>query len=152
MRLLKSLNAKYKWCRWLQWITLVLSVMVSVTPGTTVAIKVARVLKEDAKAKWSLAGFAIFILCVAVLIVLRALDKKFAHKLPWALQAALWMWVMTIVIYALQKIIVQAAQISLALAIGTSAAFVLSLVSDVFKVIADGLKEEYKIRRIKGDV
>ena len=149
---MKRLDRKYKWCRWLQWITLVFSVIISIAPGATVAIKVARVLKDDTKAKWGLAGFAVFILLIAVLIVLRALDKKFAHKLPWALQAMIWMWVMTIIIYALQKIIVQAAQISLALAIGTSAAFVLSLASEIFKTTADGDLLEYKAGKVKKDV
>ena len=127
---------------------LILSVVSAIAPGVVAAIKVAPALK-DSGSKWGLAGYAVVIICIAALVVWRALSKKYASKLPWALSAMIWMWALTAVLFALQKIIDEALLITFVFAIGASVAVVLSCLTDLFGALAKQTGEELKIRKIK---
>lgn len=126
----------------------VLSLISAIVPGTVAAIKVAPKLK-DTGSRWGLAGYAIVIVCIAGLIVWRALSKKYASKLPWALSATIWMWALTAVLFALQKIIDEALLLTFVFAIGASVAFVLSSLTDLFKMLEKQVSEDLKIQKIK---
>ena len=54
------------------------------------------------------------------------------------------------VLFALQKIIDEAVLITLVFAIGTSIAFVLSSLTDLFKMLEKQVSEDLKIQKIKG--
>jgi Na+/melibiose symporter-like transporter len=121
---------------------------VATVPGAVAAIKVAPSLK-DTGSKWGLAGYALVIVGIAALIIWRALSKKYASKLPWALSAMIWMWALAGVLFALKKIIEEAALISFVFAIGASVAFVLSSLTDLFKMLEKQVSEDLKIAKIK---
>lgn len=134
--------------RLLKWLCLIFSLIAATVPGVVAAIKVAPSLK-DAGSKWGLAGYALVIVGIAALIIWRALSKKYASKLPWALSATIWMWALAGVLFALKKIIEEAALISFVFAIGASVAFVLSSLSDLFKMLERQAREDLQIAKIK---
>lgn len=134
--------------RLLKWLCLIFSLIAATIPGVVAAIKVAPSLK-DAGSKWGLAGYALVIVGIAALIIWRALSKKYASKLPWALSATIWMWALSGVLFALKKIIEEAALISFVFAIGASVAFVLSSLSDLFKMLERQAREDLQIAKIK---
>ena len=127
----------------------VLSIISAVAPGVVAAIKVAPKLK-DVGSRLGLAGYAVVIICIAGMIIWGALSKKYASKLPWALSAMIRMWALDAVLFALQKIIDEAVLITLVFAIGTSIAFVLSSLTDLFKMLEKQVSEDLKIQKIKG--
>lgn len=132
----------------LKWLCLISSLIAATVPGAMAAIKVAPSLK-DTGSKWGLAGYALVIVGIAALIIWRALSKKYASKLPWALSAMIWMWALAGVLFALKKIIEEAALISFVFAIGASVAFVLSSLTDLFKTLEKQVSEDLKIAKIK---
>lgn len=142
---LTRLRRRYKI---LKWVCLLSSLISAIVPGTLAAIKVAPKLK-DAGSRWGLAGYAVIILCIAGLIIWRALSKKYASKLPWALSPTILMWALVAMLFALRKIIDEALLITLVFAIGMSVAFVLSFLTDLFGTLAGQADEELKIQRIK---
>jgi Na+/melibiose symporter-like transporter len=142
---LTRLRRRYKL---LKWLCLIFSLISATVPGVAAAINVAPSLK-DADSKWGLAGYALVIVGIAALIIWRALSKKYASKLPWALSAMIWMWALTGVLFALKKIIEEAALISFVFAIGASVAFVLSSLTDLFKMLEKQVSEDLKIAKIK---
>lgn len=144
-RELSELEKRYKRLRWSQWILLVLSVIVSILPAVVVALKVAARF-ESAESGWRLAGFAIVVLGVGALFIMRGLLRKFQDKLPWALSATVGSWILALLLLSLQNIVEDAFFISLALAIGCSVALIMGSISDLCKVQADSIQEEY-IRR-----
>ena len=142
---LQRLRRRYR----LLWLfSFVLSIISAIVPGAVAAIKVAPKLK-DTGSRWGLAGYAIVIICIAALIVWRALSKKYANRLPWAISATIWMWALTAVLFALQKIIDEALLITFVFAIGTSVAFVLSCLTDLFGTLAKQASEDLKIAKMK---
>ena len=142
------LQVKYRRLKLLQWFCFILSVASATVPPFVAALKVAPVLK-DAGSKWGLAGYAVFVLAIAGLIVWRGLSKKYASKLPWAMSVAILAWGLAALLFSLQKIIDEALYISFMFAIGASVAFVLSCLTDLFKTIAAQVREEWKIQKIK---
>ena len=146
--MLLRLTRQYKRYKLLWLGCLVLSVASAIVPGVVAAIKVAPALK-DSSSRWGLAGYAVVIIAIAAIIIWRALSKKYAPKLPWALSAVIWMWALTGVLFALQKIIDEAVYISFVFALGTSGALVLSSLADLFALLSKQTAEEIKIRKIK---
>ena len=142
---LTRLRRRYKL---LKWLCLISSLISATVPGVAAAIKVAPSLK-DTGSRWGLAGYALVIVGIAALIIWRALSKKYASKLPWALSAMIWMWALAGVLFALKKIIEEAALISFVFAIGASVAFVLSSLTDLFKMLEKQVSEDLKIAKIK---
>lgn len=145
-RELSRLEKRYKRLRWTQTILGWLSVIVAIAPVTWVTFKVGVEYKE-AEQSWSLAGFAIIIIAIGVILMTSGLIFKYREKLPWALLATVGSWIMTALLWSLQKIIGDALYISLALAIGCSAALILGSISDLCKVQADGIEQEYHRRQ-----
>ena len=82
---LTRLRRRYKL---LKWLCLISSLISAIVPGMAAAIKVAPSLK-DTGSKWGLAGYAVVIVCIAALIIWRALSKTYANNLPWALNATI---------------------------------------------------------------
>lgn len=140
-----ALNRRYKIYRWIQHITFWVSIGIAVVPGIVEAFKIAPFVK-GALPKIGLAGYALFLVAVGVLIVLRALGKRFAHKIPWAISAAAASWVLFLVLLSLKSIINEATAIAFAFATGTGAAVILSSVSEIFKVLANITSEEFDRR------
>ena len=140
---LKKLERRYKRCKVLKGVLLIVSVVVAVAPAVFVAVRVAPSFPK-AKIGEGLATFAIFILAAGLIFVIRGLKKRYASKLPWATTTLLWSWVLFFLIYSLQSVISQARQISLALAIGVSVAFVLSLGSELCATLEKAAEDEYK--------
>ena len=142
---LSELEKRYKRLRWAQWILFALSIVVAILPGVVVAFKVASRFKA-AKSGWSLAGFAVIVLGIGALFIMRGLLRKFQAQLPWALSATVGTWVLTFLLLSLQNIVEDAFYISLALAIGCSAALIMGSIGDLCKAQADSIQQEY-IRR-----
>lgn len=140
---LKRLDRRYKACKILKWLLLVMSIICAVCPAVVVAFKIAPSVPK-VKPSVGIASFALFILAIGLIFVIRGLEKRYAHKLPWATTALLWAWVLYCFLFAMEKVIAQSVQISLALAIGASVAFVLSLGSELCRVIEKNAEEEYK--------
>jgi Na+/melibiose symporter-like transporter len=148
MKMVVRLTRIYKRYKLCEWACFAASIMSAALPGVAEAIKVAKVLNTS-EAKWGLAGYAVIIICIAGIIIWRSLGKKFAHKLPWALSAAVWTWAITGAIFALKGIIDNALLITFMFAIGATVAFVLSCLSDLFKTLAAHAKEDLQIAKIK---
>lgn len=139
----KRLTRRYKWCKVLKWVLLILSVAAAICPAIFVAVKVAPSFPK-AEIGEMLASYALFILALGLIFIIRGLEKRYAHKLPWATTALVWSWVLYLMIHAVSKIIIQAEQIGLALAVGVSVAFVLSLGVELCESIVRSTEEEYK--------
>ncbi len=139
----EKLETRYKRLRWAQWILFISSILSAIVPAVTVALRVALTIKDSGR-QISLAGFAVVILAIGALLMTWGLIAKYKDKLPWALLATVGAWIMTLLLWSLQKIIEDALFISLALAIGCTAALIMSSVSDFCKVQADGIEEEYR--------
>lgn len=140
---LDKLDKREKLYKVLKWALLILSIAVSVTPAIFVALRVAPSFPK-VKTGVAIATFAAFIIALGLIFVVRGLEKRYAHNLPWATTTLIWSWVLYLVIFSLKRIIVPAEQISLALAIGVSVSFVLSLASDLCGVLASSAAEDYK--------
>lgn len=140
---LDKLDKREKLYKVLKWALLILSIAVSVAPAIFVALRVAPSFPK-VKTGVAIATFAAFIIALGLIFVVRGLEKRYAHNLPWATTALVWSWVLYLVIFSLKRIIVPAEQISLALAIGVSVSFVLSLASDLCGVLAKSAADEYK--------
>ena len=143
---LARLDRRFKVCKLFKWILGIASVAFSVIPPLWVAFKVAPSIPKTTV--WiGVSGAAAFVLAVGLILLIRGLNKRYGHNLPWATSFVLWSWVLYGLLHSLGKVIVQAEQVSLALAMGASAAFVLSLGSECFRVIEKNSSEEY--RRLK---
>lgn len=140
---LSKLEKRYPRLRLAQVIFLVLSIISALGPAIVVAVSEASTFKR-ADEGWSLAGYAVVIIGIGVLCVCGGLLAKYRDKLPWALRATVVAWVMVFALHALRSIIDEAFWISLALAIGCSAAIILASISDWYGAIADGIEDEYK--------
>lgn len=148
-RELTRLEISYKRLRWAQHILFWVSILTAIVPAVVVALTTGLVFREahNEDGKWRLAGFAIFVLGVGALLMLKGLRDKLKDKMPWALTAAVGSWIMTGFIFVIYKIVEDALFISLALAIGCTVASVLSSVSDLCKARADAMQQEYYRRQ-----
>lgn len=144
--MLVKLEKRYKRCKLMQWVAFVLSIVFAVAPGFVTAFRVAPAVKGVGPAV-GLAGYAAFLVALGVLIVLNSLGKAFAHKLPWALSAMACSWILAFLLICLKDLIAQAVAISVAFALGCSAAFVLSSASVLFKAIAEMTRDEFNRKR-----
>ena len=142
------LQRKYRLYKFTQWGCFFASIISATVPPIAAAINVAPALKDNTS-KLVLAGYAVFILVLVGLIVWRGLSKKLAHKIPWALGVGILAWGLTALLFSLQKIIDNALYIAFMFAIGATVAFVLSIIADLFKMLAAHVKEEWMIQRIK---
>lgn len=141
-RLLK-LDRRYKTYKVLKWVLFVFSIGVAVVPAVWVAFKVAPSVPRIG-IKVGVAGIAMFVLALGLIFIMRGLDKRYGRSLPWATTALLWSWILYCMLFSLGKVIRQAEQVSLALAIGVSAAFVLGMASELFRVLEQAVKEDYE--------
>lgn len=140
---LARLDRRFKVCKLLKWFLGISSVLLAIVPPVWVAFRVAPSIPKTNV--WvGISGFAAFILAIGLLFIIRGLHKRYGQKLPWATTYLLGSWVMWAFITALKRVVEQAGQISLALSIGASAAFVLSLGSECFRVLEKNAEEEYK--------
>lgn len=148
-RELSAFEKRYKGLRWAQHILFWVSLLCATVPAIVVACVTGLVFEEahNEDGKWRLAGFAIFVLAVGAVLMLKGLRDKFKDKMPWAVTAAVGSWIMTGFIFAIYKIVEDALFISLALAIGCTVAVVLSSISDFCKVQADAMQQEYYRRQ-----
>ncbi len=148
-RELTRLEKRYKSLRWAQYILFCLSIIVAVAPATVAVFKTGLVYSaaENEGGKWSLAVYAIFVISVGVVLMAKGLIGKFKDKLPWATSAVIGTWIMTAFISAIRAIVEDALFISLILAIGCTAAALLSGISDLCKAQADALRDEYNHRQ-----
>lgn len=146
-RELTRLEKKYKGLRWAQHILFWLSIISAVAPCAVAVLKTGLVYKAQADARWALAGYAVFVIAVGVLLMAKGLMSKFSDKLPWATSAVIGTWIMTAFIAVIKSIVEDALIISLALAIGCTVAAVLSSISDLCRVQADALRDEYNRRQ-----
>ena len=144
-----AFEKRYKGLRWAQHILFWCSIFAAVLPALAVAVVTGLVFTEahNVDGHWGLAGYAIFVLAVGAILMLKGLRDKFRDKMPWALTAATGSWIMTGFIYAIYKIVEDALFISLALAIGCSVATVMSSVSDYCKARANAMESEYYRRQ-----
>ena len=143
MEKLAKLDRRYKCYKVLKWVLGIVSIAVAVIPAICVAVTVAPSIPR-VPISVGITGAAAFVLGVGLIFIIRGLEKRYAHKLPWATSALLWTWVLYCLIFSLGKVIVQIEQVSLALALGVSAAFVLSLGSELCRVLAAATKDEYE--------
>lgn len=140
---LKKLDKKYKVCKVLKWVLLILSLIVAVAPAVFAAYKVAPYVPKVSFSV-GLSGVAVFVLAIGLIFIIHGLKARYGHKLPWATAPLIWSWILYLLFFSLEKIITQAKQISLALAVGASVAFVLVLASEIFRVTEELTKEEYE--------
>ena len=147
-RELTRLEKKYKGLRWTQHILFWLSIVAAVVPATVAVLKTGIIysVAENEGGKRSLAGYAVFVVAVGVLLMAKGLMGKFKDKLPWATTAVVGTWIMTGFIAAIRAIVEDALFISFALAIGCTVAAVLSSISDLCRAQADALRDEYNRR------
>jgi len=148
-RELTRLEKRYKGLRWAQHILFWLSVLCAVVPATVAVFNTGLVytVAENEGGKWSLAGYAVFVIAVGVILMAKGLISKFKDKLPWATAAVVGTWIMTGFIAAIRAIVEDALIISLALAIGCTVAAVLSAISDLCRAQADVMRDEYNRRQ-----
>lgn len=140
---LKRLDKRYKSCKVLKWLFGILSIPFAILPPVCVAFRVAPAIPKTSV--WvGVTGFAAFLLAIGLLFVIRGLNRRYGQKLPWATTCTLGSWTMWAFVTAVEKIIEQAGQIALALALGSSVAFILSLGSECFRVMERNAEEEYK--------
>jgi hypothetical protein len=146
---LTPFEKRYKRLRWAQHVLFWISILTATVPAVVVALNTGLVFQEasNEEGEWRLAGFAIFVLAIGALLMLKGLRDKFRDKMPWSVTAAVGSWVMTGFIYAIHKIVEDALWISLALAIGCTVASVLSAISDLCKTQADAMESEYYRRQ-----
>ena len=145
-RELTRLEKRYKGLRWAQYILFGLSILAATVPCAVAVIKTGLVYKAEESAKWSLGGYAIFVVAVGAVLMLKGLRDKFRDKLPWATSAVIGTWIMTGFIAVIKAIVEDALIISLTLAIGCTVAAVLSSISDLCRAQADALRDEYNRR------
>ena len=146
-RELTRLEKRYKGLRWAQHILFWLSIISATAPVTITAFKVGIIYKAgNSEGRVALAGYAVFVIAVGVLLMAKGLREKFRDKLPWATTATIGAWVLTGFINAIRTIVDDTFYISLALAIGCTVAAVLSSISDLCKTQADALEDEYHRR------
>lgn len=148
-RVLTKLEKRYKSLRWAQYILFFLSLAVALVPATVAVIKTGIVYTaaENNGGHWSLAGYAVFVVSVGVVLMAKGFMGKFKDKLPWATTAVVGTWIMTAFIAAIKAIVEDALFISLTLAIGCTVAAVLSSISDLCKAQADAMRDEYNRRQ-----
>ena len=140
---LKRLDKRYKTCKVLKWIFGILSIPFAIVHPVCVAFRVAPTIPKTSV--WvGVTGVAAFLLAIGLLFVIRGLNRRYGQKLPWATTCTLGSWTMWAFVTAVEKIIEQAGQIALALALGSSVAFILSLGSECFRVMERNAEEEYK--------
>ena len=140
---LKRLDKRYKSCKILKWIFGILSIPFAIVPPVCVAFRVAPAIPKTSV--WvGVTGAVAFLLAIGLLFVIRGLNRRYGQKLPWATTCTLGSWTMWAFVTAVEKIIEQAGQIALALALGSSVAFILSLGSECFRVMERNAEEEYK--------
>ena len=140
---LKRLDKRYKSCKVFKWLFGILSIPFAIVPPVCVAFRVAPAIPKTSV--WvGVTGVAAFLLAIGLLFVIRGLNRRYGQKLPWATTCTLGSWTMWAFVTAVEKIIEQAGQIALALALGSSVAFILSLGSECFRVMERNAEEEYK--------
>lgn len=140
---LKRLDKRYKSCKVMKWLFGILSIPFAIVPPVCVAFRVAPAIPKTSV--WlGVTGAAAFLLAIGLLFVIRGLNRRYGQKLPWATTCTLGSWTMWAFVTAFEKIIEQAGQIALALALGSSVAFILSLGSECFRVMERNAEEEYK--------
>ncbi len=143
-----KLLRKYRTFKLLRWGCFILSIISATVPPFAAALKVAKIIPDKA-GKWGLAGYAVFILVIAGLIVWRGLSKKYAHKLPWALGVCILAWGLAAFLFTLRNIIDESVYITFVFALGASGAFVLSCLTDLFETLANQVREEWKMQKHK---
>lgn len=147
-RELTRLEKRYKRLRWAQHILFWLSIIAAVAPVTITALEVGLIYKTDGSGEgFALAGYAIFVIAIGALLMVKGLRDKFRDKLPWSTTAAIGAWIMTGFIGAIRTIVNDTYFISLALAIGCTVAAITSTISDYCKSQADILQDEYNRRQ-----
>ena len=140
---LKRLDKRYKSCKVMKWLFGILSIPFAIVPPVCVAFRVAPAIPKTSV--WvGVTGAAAFLLAIGLLFVIRGLNRRYGQKLPWATTCTLGSWTMWAFVTAFEKIIEQTGQIALALALGSSVAFILSLGSECFRVMERNAEEEYK--------
>ena len=146
---LTPFEKRYKRLRWAQHVLFWISILTAIVPAVVVALNTGLIFHEarNEDGKWRLAGFAIFIVAIGVLLMLKGLRDKLKDKMPWSVTAAVGSWIMTGFIFVVYKIIEDALWLSLALAIGCTVASVLSAISDLCKTQADAMESEYYRRQ-----
>lgn len=140
---LTILNRRYKTYKALKRVLLILSIAAAIIPAVCVAFKVAPSLPR-VKPAIGVAYIALFILAIGLILIIRGLEKRYGRSLPWATSTLLWAWALYCFLYAIEKIIAQGILVALALAMGASAAFVLSLGSELCRVLERSAREEYE--------
>ena len=146
---LTPFEKRYKRLRWAQHILFWISILTAIVPAVVVALNTGLIFHEarNAEGKWRLAGFAIFVVAIGVLLMLKGLRDKLKDKMPWSVTATVGSWIMTGFIFVVYKIIEDALWLSLALAIGCSVATVLSYISEYYETRADAMESEYYRRQ-----
>ena len=138
-----ALDKKYTRLRVIQLITFIISIVTAIAPAVLVAVKVASTLKS-AEEGWGLAGYAVVVIAIGVLLIVGGIMGRYRSKLPWALTSTIGSWVMVCLLEAIQRIISNTLLITWALALGCSCALILSSISDLCKALADGIEKEAK--------
>lgn len=146
---LTPFEKRYKRLRWAHYILFRVSILTAIVPAVVVAFNTGLIFHEarNEDGKWRLAGFAIFIVVIVVLLMIKGLRDKLKDKMPWSVAAAVGSWIMTGFIFIVYKIIEDALWLSLALAIGCTVATVLSAISDLCETQADAMESEYYRRQ-----
>ena len=145
-RKLTRLEKRYKRLRWSQHILFWLSVISAIMPCAIAVLNRGIIYKAQEEKRWALAGYAVFVIFVGVLLLAKGLREKFRDKLPWSTGAVIGAWIMTGFIAAIKAIIEDTLIISFALAVGCTAAAVLAAISDHCEAQADALRDEYNRR------
>ena len=145
-RELTRLEKKYKCLRWTQYILFGLSIISAIVPCAVAVINTGLVYKAEEGGRWALGGYAVFVIAVGAVLMIKGLRDKFRDKLPWATAAATGTWIMTGFIAVIKSIVEDAFIISFTLAISCTVAAVLSSISDLCRAQADSLKDEYNRR------
>lgn len=140
---METLKRKRKAYKALRWVFMIASIALAITPAIVVAFRVAPYIPK-VRPIVGVASFASVIICIGILCIFGGLLRKYGKNLPWALGGLCVSWVLYFLIVAIKRVISQAEQVSMALAIGMSCAVVLSITSDVFAVLAKNCDEEFE--------
>ena len=146
--LLQKLNNKYKGYSWARGIFRVLSIISCTIPEIVVALDVGLTYKSS-ESKWALGGTAIAMSAIMLLIVLRNFVKENIPKIPWTIPVMVSFGIMTLLLWALKRVIDDAFAICLTGLIGACVAFIFNLVYMYCKSRADEIKDEYEFERRK---
>ena len=143
------LEKRYKVFRWIQYISLALSIVSCFIPLLVSCIRVVPCV-ETAAQKWSIGGIAAIITAIILGVALRSLIQRFIDKLPYTLIVLVVSGVMLALVICLKNIIDDAIAVLWVAVISSGVAFALELTSMLFKALAEHTKEEYG--RVEDDV